>query len=323
LLTLAAALYFAETKRWRWFWVAILITLGFKEIFVGLLAGVGCYLILQRQWRQGLTAIAISLAYYFVATRMIIPYFSGQPYGYPMPAVSLATMVTGFFWPALKLKTILISLITFGALPIVGGAVLPLLGQDLFIRFVLGTPHAWDLTLHYSAMMSIILYFGAIKGAEFLNQFAWYRSVAFGHGVLIVIAATLLHYRLHGALGLVYNRAFYTQTAGHAFLDRFIEQIPNSGLVMTQNNLAVKLLHTHQIMLLRDDYWRWMPNVIAIDIREGQSPNNYWPINPGDLYRTLKQDPNYQLHQPSEQQIYFTKKADPDMNFYTPKLQTQ
>ena len=85
---------------------------------------------------------------------------------------------------------------------------------------------------------------------------------------------------------------------------------------MTQNNMAVKLTHTHNVILLRSDYWRFMPDVIAIDIRDGQNPNNSWPWSSQKIYEKLLNDPNYEENKYADEQVWFEKVDDVDESYY-------
>lgn len=320
LATLAGTFFALETKRWRLFWLLLLITLGFKELFVGIVVGLGIYLIFNKQRAHGFVAIVVSLVYYWLVTEKVIPYFSGKAeYDYVLPQLSVQGMLTQFFVPIIKLKTFGISLLSFGLLPLASFAALPLLLQDFVIRFIFGGPPAWDFGYHYSLITALLLYFSSLKGAVFLQKFKWYQKFIIFHAALIILITGYYHLKLDGALGLSYNPVFYQQTQATQFLDEFVQQIPNTGLVMTQNNLAVHLTHTHKVILLRDSYWRQMPDVVALDIRAGQSPLNYWPIYANDLYDALVADPNYQLHEVTEDQVFFTKNADVDETYYLHK----
>lgn len=309
LFTTAMMLWCLEKKQWGWFWMWFALTLGCKEIFASIGVGVGMSLLLRRQFRLGALVGVVSIAYFFAVTQFVIPAFSGLPYGYHSQQVSLWDMIENLFLPTIKLKTLFTSFASFGFLGVFSLAAAPLLAQDFFVRFVMGTSQTWELGLHYSAMSALFLAYSAVKGAEWLQRYEWYKKWSWIHAGAIVGAVAFFHYTGHGALGVVYNRAYYQQTRGHVFLHDFITQIPADGLVMTQNNLAVQLSHTHQVMLLRDDYENWLPDTIALDIRAGQNPNNFWPENSRDLYDRLLLDPRYELHRVSQEQLYFRKVA--------------
>lgn len=326
LLTLGLTLLFAEKKAWKWYWLCLILTFGLKETFVSIGLGIGIYLLLQKNYRQALATILFSVIYFICVTQLIIPAINGDTYGYGAREVSLSQVVPKFFLPVVKTKTLVYSLATFGFLSLVAWPALPLLMQDFFTRFVLTeNGFTWDFGFHYSAMSSVLLFFSAVIGYTILvKKWSRYRQYVLLHSGLIIFMVMALHLKLHGALGLGFNPTFYQQSANHQFLANFVEQIPEGGLLMTQNNFAVRFTHSHKVMLLRDSYWRWAPDTIALDIRAGQNPNNFWPIESKALYDVLKQDPNYTLHEVTSEQVYFTKNENFDANYYvTSGLETQ
>ncbi len=317
LLTLSLTFYFMTIKRFRMYWLFLFLTLGLKETFVAIAVAIGVYWLLKKKYWLGLTTILLSVGYFFLVTRWVIPAIGGQPYGYTSAPVSFRSSISALYQPPIKLQTTLISLASFGFLPIFDLSSIGLWLQDLLTRFVLTKDgFAWGFGFHYSVMSGLLLYFTAIKASVYLLAKKWYQKYYWLHAGVIIAAVFLAHFYLHGPLGLFFNRAFYPQSRNHQFLRDFIQAVPRNGLTMTQNNLAVQMTHTHQIMLLRDTYWRVAPDTIAIDIRPGQNPNNFWPIETKLLYDKLVQDPNYQLHEFAKEQVYFTKKANFDPEFY-------
>lgn len=320
LFTLSLSLYFMDKKRWRLFFLFLVLTLGFKESLPGLGMALGLYLILKRNFRIGILTFVFSLIYYFFSIYIAIPYFAGRPYFYVLNRYDILTTIGQFFYPWIKTKTLLVSLATFSFLPMVDIFFLPVILQDYFIRFVIiNSPNRTDLGLHYNAIVALLLAYGAILGAVLLRKFAEYRHNENFYALIVIIFVGFFHLTIHGPLGLVYNPVFYAHTRNLDFLRNFLAKIPAKGLVMTQNNLAVQLTHTHNVMLLRDNYWQWMPEVIAIDKREGQNPNNYWPVSPENfplLVERLKKDINYQEQDISSDQIIFLKKEYPNLSLY-------
>ncbi|MBN3039890.1 MAG: hypothetical protein JW867_02060, partial [Candidatus Omnitrophica bacterium] len=164
--------------------------------------------------------------------------------------------------------------------------------------------------------------YGSILGVANLDsKIKSYKKFISLHALLILAIVLYFHQiKYHGALGLAFNRDFYSHSRNFSFLNDFIGSIPQKGLLMTQNNLAPHLTHSHDLMLLRPDYWNYMPDVIAIDIRDGQNPNNYWPL-PKDQFTalalSLKKDPNYLIDDKySKQQLIYLKIDDPNMDGY-------
>ena len=103
---------------------------------------------------------------------------------------------------------------------------------------------------------------------------------------VVVMIFTLYFHRLYGTRGplsLVFNKAFYQTTRDNAFLwDDLVNKTPKDGSVMTQNHLAY--IYTHQTSYIlptpkhinQIDIFK--PKYIVLDFREGQNPNNYFPL---------------------------------------------
>ncbi len=320
LFTLGLTFYSLEKKKWRLYWLFFLLTLGCKETFVVFGIVLGIYLILRKNYKQGILTFTYSLAYYFISVKIIMPYLAGRPFAYIPNRYSVPEMITQFFYPLVKTRTLALSFLSFSFLPLFNPLFLPLILQDYFIRFVIsGTNARLDLGLHYNAIASILLAYGSILGVKKLMELKKYRKIATIHAVLIIILAVFLHVKLHGPLGLSYNPAFYSHTKNLNFLRTFLSKIPDRGMVMTLNNLAPQMTHAYDVMLLRENYWQFMPQTIALDVRLGQNPNNFWPLPEGEyntLYRRLKTDPNYTETEVTDTQIYFSKKDKVEMDWY-------
>lgn len=315
LLTLSLLLLSIERKRWGWYVFFLLVTLGLKESFAIIGVGIGIFLFLRGKRQWGIFTLTFSVCYYFLATKAAIPLISGQAYGYTQAPLTTEGLLVRFFYPWVKTKTMLFSLLTFGLLPLAAFSLLPALSLDYFARFVLAdSPARVDLGLHYNALVSVLLAYGAILGfAYLLRRYRWYRRVVILHGVAMLLFVLSFHrFFYHGPLGLFYNRDFYAHTSNFAFMRTFLDIIPNQGLVMTFNNIAPHLTHSHNVMLLRPYYWLWRPDVIALDLRPGQNPNNFWPLPENqllDMYEGLVNDPCYEQMYAHLDQVVFVRKS--------------
>lgn len=320
LFTLSITLFALSSKKWKFYWTFLILTLLLKETFASIGLGLGTFLFFSGEKRKGIYSILISFAYYLVAVKVGIPLFHGfYKYGatFHGPVQSVALM----FYPWIKTRTLIISFSTFGALPLLAFAFLPAILVDYFARFVLnGSPARIDLGLHYNAMVTLLLAYGSILGVEYLHRYKTYRKFIGLHAVLIITLVLFFHYKLHGPLGLVHNSAFYKHTKELGFLNNLVNQIPLSdGYLMTLNNLAPHLTHTHKVMLLRVGYQEWMPQIIALDIRGGQNANNYWPATSETykaMYSALSSDPNYTEKKITNEQIIFIKKDNVNYEWY-------
>ncbi len=312
ILTLALTFFAVERKKWIWFWAFLILTLGAKQNFSAIGVGIGIYLILTKiNIKSGLLVIFFSILYFFAATKVFIPIIGARPYWYDTSFYGPVDMARNLFQPPIKVETMISSFATFGFLPLFAFTFLPTIFQDFFTRFVLNSGSArFDLGLHYNATLAVILAYGAILGVSWLLKYKFYKKIINLHAILIIFIVLFLHqFKFHGPLGLVINKDFYRHTQDFKFLKTFTQKIPASGLVMTQNNIAPQLTHTHKVMLLRKNYYEWMPDIIAIDTRSGQNPTDYWPLTPAgfeSLQKRLAKDKNYiLLPNSTEQQLIY------------------
>jgi len=325
LLFLSLVLDALDRKMWRWFGIWLFCLLLMKESFVAIAAGLGVYLFFQKRYRLGFITIVGSTVYYMLVTRYLMPILAGRAYEYTNQISFSPSLITDFFIPSIKIKTVTVSLLTYGLLPLLTPSYLPVIFQDWYIRFVLQAGAArQDLGMHYNAMVGLLLAYGAVLGGKKLIHN--FQLPIFKQTVLlclsIILFGTNIYFhqiKFHGPLGLGYNPAFYRHSDNFEFLNKLIEAVPEKGLVMTQNNLAVKMTHKHQLMLLRSGYWEYMPDYLVLDIRDGQNPNNYWPLPTfewKELYSRLSLDPNYSMEAIGEEQVIFVKKTEVHDSWY-------
>lgn len=300
-------------KKIRLYFLFLLISLGFQESMAGFGVGIGLFTILvsRKNLKLGLITIAISLSWAIAATQIIIPYFNTGPYKYaPTIPQNITDVITGFIIPVdLKLKTIITSFATFGFLPITTIAIYPMLFEHFATRFVFNTAATrWDLGFHYNALLSPILFIGAFDAIlRFQKQKAGFIKIWAMATIFLVFVIT--RFIIPGPLLLAIHPVFYSHTRNFVFLDDFFSKIPKDGLIMTQNNLASRLTHQN-VVLLSQNYEKIMPSVVALDLREGQNPNNFFPLVYEEtitLSEKLDVDPNYEKHKVGGDQVYYLK----------------
>ncbi len=282
MLPLSLTFWALATRRKKLFLLLFLLTLGFKESVFLIGIGLGMYIQLTRRdwWKTAVATIVISIFWGWATTNVIIPYFLGGQYLYrPDLPQGIVPFVTSFFDEPLKRRTLWYSFGSFGFLPLMSPAVWPMIIADLLPRFPTKLAFLrWDLGLHYSAQLAPILALGAIGAAKLLAKQKRIRRYLPVFGILLIGNATFLHWKLHGPLALAGNGAFYAHTKDFGFLDTLVSQVPPGASVMTQNNLAVRFIHTNKTWLLRDGYDDIKPDYIVLDLREGQNPNNFFGV---------------------------------------------
>ncbi|MEK7533000.1 MAG: DUF2079 domain-containing protein [Patescibacteria group bacterium] len=313
MLPLMLVFYAVVTNRMKLFWICFFITLGFKESSSLLgVALAALILIYNRRWRLTALMIAvISVLWGYVTTQMIIPYFYGQTYFYtPVFDSNPLVILWSLFDDPVKRNTLLMSLTSFGFLPLLYPPAWPLILQDIASRFMQKEfALRWGLGLHYSAQLAVIMAFSSIMAINNLQKRIRSRyAITASMIVLIGISLYLHQFKLHGPLGLAYNPAFYAHTKNFTFLDDLIANVPKGTTVMTQNNIAPHMIHTHQVYLLRDVYEDFMPDYFVLDVRQGQNFNNFFGAKIDVLRASLRKDPRYEImYQTNEQMIYKRK----------------
>lgn len=309
-LPLMISFYAITTKKLRLFWISFIITLGFKESSALLGLGLGIYMnFINKKWfRSSLTVGIISLLWGYVTTQQIIPYFYGQRYFYTPtfdhnPINALWTL----FDDPIKRKTAFLTFTSFGWLPILTPTVWPLILQDFASRFMQKDfALRWGLGLHYSILLSAIMAVSSIHSLKQIRARIHYPQLLTLTSIALILLSLFLHqFKLHGPLGLAYNPAFYANSNNFKFLDDLIRHVPNGATVMTQNNIAPHLIHTHKVFLLRTLYEDFMPEYFLLDLRGGQNGNNFFGADPTTLLARLSKDTRYHvLYQTKEQVIY-------------------
>lgn len=288
-----------QVKKWKLYWISLAFMLGSREMMGIVGASLGLYMFFKNKIpkKYGLITILISLSYWFIAINLIIPFFAHRPYIYqPQYPATISEGFIRLFYPWIKLRTIFWSLLTFGFLPVFYPPLYPAILQDYFIRFVLNTGSArWDLGLHYNVTITPILFLSAVEAARIWEKRLKNKLFINLYAVVILGIALSMHYFFHGPLGLAYNFEFYKHTGRQKFMDDFVNAIPKEGLIMAPNNIAARLTH-YNVILLRGNYKVYNPDVIVVDLREGQNANNFWPLQEESTRRlrdNLKMDKNY------------------------------
>lgn len=277
-LPIMGVFYSIYTKRWRLYWLCLILTLGVQENMVLVGVGIGLFLLLRKERliKIGIATILASLVYGIIITFWIIPHFNGSSYNYqPDFPQHWWEWGTRFFSSDLKTPTIVYTFLTFGGLPILTPAVFPLIIFHFLERFVLNTAATrWDLGFHYNALLSPIMFVGALEAIKTWRS----RKLVTVWAFITISCVVVLHrFVLHGPLLLATHPTFYEQTERNRFIRSFVDQVPMAGLLMTQNNIAAHFTH-QSVVLLHEDIEHIQPDVVALDLRPGQNANNFFPL---------------------------------------------
>lgn len=307
MLTFWAIVY----KKFKLYFMFLIIVLGFKESNFLLGTGIGIAVIfLRKEWfRIGVITIGLSLLWGFVSIKVIIPLFSNGIYLYsPSFHGGIIDNIFALFDHPLKQRTLFFSFLSFLFLPFISPAFWFLILQDYGIRFI---PQfcctRWDLGMHYNAQSAVLLAVSSVYGLRFiLKKISVKKQYLKIIGIIIILNSVFLfRFVLHGPFLLALNKAFYDHTKDFAFLDNMIKKVPKDAVVMTQNNLATRFTH-QEVYLLKKDYKTINPDYILIDNRKGQNANNYFGGSTIESVLTeLNKDKRYTIiYNTREQKIF-------------------
>lgn len=287
--------YFASNKRWKTFFLMMIIFLGLKEDTSIIMASLGVFIILTyKNLKIGLTTIIISAFWFLLVTKIIMTEsIIGQKFAYGVDLPKSINEIFGiFFSPFIpKWKTIFLSLLPFALLPVFAKGALFMIFTHFLIHFLDPKFYGrWEIALHYRAPLTAILAVGTIIALSKIKSEKLLKILT----LTIVIATTLLQLYLHAPLNMLLKRPFYQKESWMTDIEYLMEKIPPQASVATQNNILPHLSHRRQIyyFLIEDKRFLkitppcgrtscWWINsrdadYILVDLHNGQSVNNFW-----------------------------------------------
>ncbi|KKR51341.1 MAG: hypothetical protein UT84_C0001G0026 [Candidatus Curtissbacteria bacterium GW2011_GWA1_40_16] len=316
ILPLSLTFWAIYEKRWKLYWLFLMLTLGFQETLASVVIGIGIFLIIKdrKLFKIAFTTIILGLLWGIVSTKIIMPAFAGHSYSYnPTIPSNLYNLVTGLFFPAsMKLRAIVVAYATFGFMPILSISAAPLIFEHFLERFVFNVAGTrWDLGFHYNVLLSPIMALATLEVLLILQKRKIPNLLITIWAVITIMGVIFIHrFYYHGPLMLATDPIFYQQLKQTDFLNEFAENIPKNGLIMAQNNIASHLTH-NSVILLHTNYEDINPDTVALDLRGGQNANDFFPLTEDDankLAEDLKLDQNYQIIYQKGRQVIFTKK---------------
>lgn len=312
-LVLMLIFWFVSKKQWLVYFISLVVLLGLKESFAGLGVGLGIMFLIRRiSWKVSLATILLSTLWGYVVIKYVIPYFSGGMYYFTPTSLptNFSELVNDFIYPTIKVKTVFYTFATFGFLPLFDLSVLPAIFENFFERFVLSSYKGIDLGMHYNATLSPLLFMGSLSVLKWIEKNKKTKIFAGLIGLIIIFIVLFLHrFTLRGPLGLGYNPVFYKQFEGSRYVREFLNEVPKDGLVMTQNDLAVRFTHG-KLMLISLDYKKYNPDFVVLNLTAGQNPNSLYPLGYSgatSLKEMLIKDGNYQLKKYADELYLFTR----------------
>ena len=250
---IAWAILAMETRRWRWFWVAVALLVCVKEDLIPLIGMFGLRLMTLGEIRQGVAAVLISIAAFAAVMTVAMPLLGGED-AYPYweshlravgggPVAILAQIVT----PAEKLRTIAMWLLPFLLLPLRSPLVL-LAAPIALSRLLSASSNHWGTAFHYSAPLAPILAMAAADGLGRLAAHLTPRGASMllrAAPVLMCLLCAFLPGRL--PLWRVFAPAHYRASPADRVGYEALATIPSGASVAAQHVVVPHLSRRHAI----------------------------------------------------------------------------
>jgi len=323
LLLLFFYLFNFTNKTWTYTLVFILF-LSLKESNAISFIFLALFLLIKLPEKRKQTIIfsVISLIYFFLATKLLIPMFSHRSYIYsPEIPYNPVSLIQNFFNSDQKISLIKASFQSFGFLPFFSGYSLLLPLSELAIRLVPDKTIFNNISLgqHYNVILAVFMGISTIYGFNNIQNFISKYAINYSKYSFILLSFILLSFSLYTArkitsspINVLSNPVFIQQFSGDPIIKEITSKIPDKGSVMAQNNLlSYASNRTDQIYLLNRNYQTTSADIIAFDLRDGQNINNYYGSSKTDIVK-LKDiiliDPLYTRIELSQPDVYLFRK---------------
>lgn len=250
----------ARAGRWGWFTVAALLALACKEDVALALAVMGILIAFRGNRRIGIVVAAASIAWYAIATRVIIPaangigpfydtYFAEFGKGpteittnaltHPAKTIDVATRPDRMNYYRMMFAPV-------AFLPLIALPTLLIGGPMLAVNILSSFPYTRDIRYHYSSLVLVGVMLGTVEAIAFIGRRPGFRRFLVGLVVATSFGATVAwgpspistEYR-NGIWPLAEDRQSAKQTA--------VANVPDSAPVSATYYLVPHLTHRERI----------------------------------------------------------------------------
>lgn len=262
---IAFAIYFIDLKARKGYFACLLLLLFTKEDMPVLVAFFGIYLLLLRQYKDGLVSLLAGAASFPLITKVVIPFFSGHAYRHwtyeqlgPNLSGALANMVKRpllvfqlLTSPEAKLRTAWMLFFPFLFLSVLS-PILVLAVPIIFERYLSSRGGMWEPAFHYNAALAPILALAAIEGLARIAGLVKFERVRRA-GVLLVALGMLV-----ANIYLLPTQPLWALTIANVWRSSDAEKdghdalkvIPRDATVVAQVNIAPHLTHRRGIYII-------------------------------------------------------------------------
>tara|TARA_B100000700_G_scaffold321569_1_gene421143 strand:+ start:809 stop:2377 length:1569 start_codon:yes stop_codon:yes gene_type:complete len=146
-----------QRKKWLFFWITMIILLGFKEHLGSVWIGFGCFIILNTKFKKtGLLLIGVGVVAIYLIMFHIMPFFRNYEESWSMP-------IGPFHDYSGKLIYLLKMLIPLGFLPLIFWRVGVLAGPAIGVNLLSSNPSMYSTSYHYDDISSTLLIISLIS----------------------------------------------------------------------------------------------------------------------------------------------------------------
>lgn len=214
---LLSTFYFAYIKKWRWYWLFVVLSLTTKEEIALLIAMIGlAFFSIFRERLIGLVTIIAGVLWFLVMVFLIMPHFSDNGVNWAINSLYSASLqkfsdirsisqlfdvLRGYFLTADSFDYYSQLLKPFSFLPVFGFPWLILAAPEFVINLLSTNPQMHALTFHYDSGIAPFLVIATIFGIKYLLDLTKFLKPldSLKRQLLIVISIILI------AMGLRVN----------------------------------------------------------------------------------------------------------------------
>lgn len=254
------AYWAARTERWRWFAVFALVALACKEDVALALAVMGILIAWRGRPRIGAIVFAGSLAWYTIATRVVIPLSNGiGPFydtffgdlgknpaevarhvvTHPGEALDLATRSD-----RVRYYTMTFTPVAF--LPLLALPVLLIGGPMLAVNVLSSFPYTREIRYHYASLVLVGVILGTVEAIAFVGKRPGTRRFLVGLVLATSLAATVAWGP--SPISAKYHTGIWPlQSDGQTAKETAVSLVPDGAPVSAIYNLLPHLAHREEI----------------------------------------------------------------------------
>jgi uncharacterized membrane protein len=200
------AYWAARTKRWNWFTVAAILAVLCKEDFALAIAVLGVIVVLRGDRQRGLIVAAASTAYFFFATRVLIPVENGIGPFYDTFFGKLGTSPTQVVFNSVRHPTESWKLASAGDrkswywkmlapwafVPLFDLRILAIALPTILVNILSSFPYTRDYQLHYSAIVVSICAVATVEAIAWVSRRSKERLATQASMVSVVFVVALI-----------------------------------------------------------------------------------------------------------------------------------